>query len=208
MSTFEIQIQDRATGILGRVAGLSRADLNFAIGAAVQSLFQDHFRALPPNKNHFPTTHFWRRAAASTTWQATGDGVAVRVSQEGVLYQWLGGDVQPSRVYLTIPAIGPAYGHSAREFNLRFAIVPDGNGFLRPALVARPTLSALVAHASRSATGGPKPANSNSQATVFYWLVRHVHKNPNPKVMPPADEIAKTVSAAAKSFIASLRRGN
>jgi hypothetical protein len=224
MTALQISIHDHVSPALGRlIAGLAPANLHPAIGPAVQRLFQDHFLALPKNKNNFPTTQFWPRAASHTTWQSAAAGVTIRVDQEGVLYQWLGGEIESSQTCLTIPATAAAYGHSAREFNLTFAIVTDDSGFLRPALVARNTVPSLVAHSARpkpshpvkkskllgrgvsqlarppKATGGP------NEPIVFYWLVRQVEKGPNSKVIPTNDEIIKTIAHIVEIKVDAVR---
>src|ERR1700722_16827224 len=91
---------------------------NAAMGRAVLALFIRHFLALPPNKRGLPTTHFWRRAANATTFEASPDSVRISVNQTGVMQRFLGGDIAPVRVkFLTIPAIAETYGHRAGDFS-------------------------------------------------------------------------------------------
>ena len=62
-----LDISDQITPANNRLReGLSPARLNPPIGAAVKKTFQNHFLSLGPNRNHFPTTHFWPRAAKAT----------------------------------------------------------------------------------------------------------------------------------------------
>jgi len=205
MPALQIDIRDNVSAALARIKeGLAPPNVNPTIGTAVKKLFQEHFVDLPQNKAGFPTTNFWAGAARSTTWQLVADGVVIRVDQEGVRYQWLGGDIEPSKTYLTIPATDAAYGHRAREFDLQFAIVPDPeSGFLRPALVARRSVASLIQ------AGHGKHVKHTGDVlgqVVFYWLVRHAHKEPNPNVLPSEAEITQTAVDAVNLKIAALWR--
>ncbi len=205
MSAIQIDIRDNVTVALARMqAGLQPPVVNPAIGTAVKKLFQDHFLALPKNKQGFPSTNFWSGAARATTWQLLAAGVIIRVDQQGVGYQLRGGDLKPGagKTYLTIPATAAAYGHRAREFNLKFAIVDD-NGFQRPALVARRSVASLV---TQTQTGKYKHTADAVGEVVFYWLVRSAHKEPNPSVIPSEAEIGSTAATAVQMKIAALLR--
>jgi hypothetical protein len=206
MPAFDIDLRDTVKSALARVSEELRPDrVNPTIGTAVKKLFQDHFLGLPENKSGFPTTNFWPGAARATMWLVQADGVLIRVDQEGVLYQWQGGDIEPSKTYLTIPATPEAYGHRAREFNLQFAIVDDGNGFHRPALIAQRSIASLV---TQTRTGKFKHTADEFAPVVFYWLVRHAHKEPDPDVIPDEQEIAGTITEAIDAKIqAAWRKG-
>lgn len=203
MSEFSISIKDEVTGALARLReGLTPPQVNPTIGTAVKLVFQNHFRTLPENKTGFPTTNFWPGAARATTWQLIADGVTIVVSQEGVAYQWKGGTINPSKTYLTIPATAEAYGHRAREFNLKFAIVEVG-GFHRPALVARRSVASMIA------TGHGKHVKHTGDQlgeVVFYWLVRQAHKAADPSVVPSEDEITAAATAAVDAKVQALWR--
>jgi hypothetical protein len=103
--------------------------------------------------------------------------------------------------YLTIPATEEAYGHTAREFNLKFAIVNDG-GFQRPALVAQRSVAAEV---TQTRAGKYKHTADEIGQVVFYWLVRQVHQEPDPNTIPPEDTIRETIGDTVQGIVDRAR---
>jgi hypothetical protein len=170
------------TSVKGRAA-------NTAMGRAVLILFIRHFLALPPNKRGFPTTHFWRRAANATTFEATPDSVRISVNQTGVRQRFLGGAINPVRAkFLTIPAIAETYGHRAGEFgNLKVV-----KGAFKM-YTGRQVSWALVPN-----DWTPNFWNPCNSSGAFFSLVRHVSQQADPKVLPAYDEIGKTAVQAAR----------
>jgi hypothetical protein len=206
VTTLTIDVTDGITPSLNRLDGaLAPAEVNDSIGTAVKKLFQDHFLQLPPNKAGFPTTNFWPRAARATTYQVLNDGVVIRVDQTGVRQRLLGGAILPGdgKTYLTIPATGAAYGHRAGEFNLKFAIVADDSGFLRPALVA---IRSVASQITRTRTGKYKHTADDLGEVVFYWLVRQVNQKPDSKVIPSQQEITTTATSTVEGIVIRATR--
>lgn len=201
MSAITIDIRDEVTPALAALReSCQPQNVNPAIGTAVKKLFQNHFIGLPSNKQGFPTTNFWADAARSTTWMLLADGVLIRVDKAGVQQRLRGGDIVPGagKTYLTLPATADAYGHRAGEFNLKFAIV-NQDGFQRPALVARRSVAAMV---TQTKTGKFKHTGDEIGEVVFYWLVRHVHQEPNPDVIPSDDEITTAATDTVQDIVA------
>jgi hypothetical protein len=191
MST-TIEVTESAKPALRRLKlGLKHGAANAAIGRAVVKLFRNHFLALPPNKRGMPTTHFWRRAAKATTYQADRDSIHIRINQVGISQRLLGGPVDPVRVdFLTIPAIAETYGHRAGDFsNLK---VERG---LFKMYTGRIVTLALVPKDWK-----PNPLNPGDSSGVFFWLVRHVTQDPDPTVLPSNRQIRHAALKAVKEF--------
>jgi hypothetical protein len=168
---------------------------NAAMGRAVVKLFRRHFLALPPNKRGLPTTHFWRRAAEATTFEATPDSVRIGVNQIGVMQRFLGGDIDPVRgAFLTIPAIAQTYGHRAGDFNGLKVVRGSFEMY-----TGRTVSWALVPNDWKR-----NPSNPGDSSGVFFWLIRHVTQKPDPTVLPAYDEIGKTAVHAAANFFRRL----
>ncbi len=187
---------------------LAPEQLHKVVGNALVDLFQQHIAGLPSNHQGFPSTNFWPAAARSVSWESAGEGVSISVSHPGFQQRLLGGTIRPTqgKKYLTIPAIGAAYGHHAAEFSqLRFRFLTNPMGRLQPALVLIPDAtsraagkSGRTAHA-RAATSGLVP---------YYWLARQAEQAPNPGVVPDDELIAKTANEAVAAAIAQVKGGN
>jgi hypothetical protein len=159
------------------------------IGRNVLKLVRDHFYALPPNDRHFPSTHFWQRAAEATRYEVTPEGVNIRVNQIGIRQRLLGGAITPKRgKFLTIPAIAETYGHSAREFGrLKFVRCPGSTHYS--------TLGLAPESAVADKSGAVDPGS------VYFWLVRSMTQEPDPAVLPSTAEIRATATRAAKAAL-------
>lgn len=197
-----ISITDQITPVLNRLKVGARTQVNPVIGEAVTLLFQKHLRGLPSNKKGYPTTHFWQRAVRATFPTVLADGVMITISQQGIRQRYYGGDIKPGagKSYLTLPANPAAYGHTAREFNLKFAFVDDG-GFQRPALVAQRSVASQV---TQTRNGKFKHTADELGVVVFYWLVRQVHQEPNPDILPDEATISATVVSTVRSVVARV----
>ena len=174
---------------------LTPGQIAASVGEAEAALFQDNFRKNGTNKNHWPTTGFWPRAAGTTSWQATDDGVTISVNQTGVRQRFLGGPIQAKNghKYLTIPACAAAYGKTAGDFSNLKPVPYISNGHLAFALVEADAVSTRRKNKSASsdlAGGG-----------VYFWLVQSVNQAPDPTVLPDESEIRQTASDAIQSLI-------
>jgi len=197
--SYGIEIHDELTPFNEALkAGLQPGSINPPVGAAVVLAFQNHFLELSPNKQGWASTNFWSRCAKATHFNLLAEGVLISVSQVGARQRLEGGDIRPvNHTYLTIPATEAAYGHTAREFKLKFAIVND-NGFQRPALVAQRSVASQV---TKTKTGKYKHTADEVGQVVFYWLVRQVHQEPDPNTIPPEDEIRATIGDTVQGIV-------
>jgi len=129
------------------------------IGAGITRLTKRHLRARDNTHGHkYPEggrrSHFWRKAAQSTTFTADADGITISVTHQGVRLRYAGAPdgIKPVNAKaLAIPASGASYGRSPREFNdLRLVVFKNINR------------AALVQEAKEK--GAPDK--------VLFWLVR------------------------------------
>ena len=176
---------------------LSAEQVSAAVGAAEVNLFQNHLAKNPPNKNHWPTTNFWQRAAQTVTSEATDNGVAINVNQVGVAQRYYGGDIYPrDHLFLTIPARSAAYGRTAGDFS-NLTVTYGRNG-------AFALVESLPGKISAGKKGAQAAEADDAGGGALFWLVRSVRQDPDPTVLPNESEIAQ----AAKAAIASLLKSN
>lgn len=207
---FVISIKDNVTAKVKSIGeALKPSNINPAIGAAEVRLFQEHFAKLPPNKEGFPTQHYWGRAAKSTHYTVLADGVMVSVSTPGINMHATGLPkvIRPiNAANLAIPAVPQAAGKSPREFsNLRVAFYRKGGQLIAFALVEK---------GDASTRGGEHPVrfkgyrgslkNSGLKAragTVIFWLHKEVHPRAYPGVVPDESEMRRTAVIVAEQQI-------
>jgi hypothetical protein len=204
-----VDIRDRATGgIKGLIAGASAGNVNPAIGAAITKLFQDHYLAQPSNKQQWPTTNFWARAARATHWTLLADGVVISTSQQGILQRYYGGEIKPVNAkHLAIPARAEAYGKSPKEFDdLSVAFTNKGG---------KPTPFALVQNVQTPTRIGPKRKDGTREVThgetiggaVYFWLVDSVTQKGDPDIIPSEQEMGDAAEEQVSAAIdRALRR--
>jgi hypothetical protein len=153
----------------------------------VLNVIQKHLSALDqkPNKNHWPKTHFYGKAADKTHVVQKGGVTFVAISQQGFRQRYYGGPIKPVNVKaLTIPLIAAAYGKSARRFDLDF--VPNAKGNRIGFLVRK--------------TGSGKTAKSEA----MYVLVKSVMQEGDPKVIPSDETMASAAVGAVKDLFAAI----
>ena len=191
--TTTIEITENAKPAMERLKLKLRNDAtNPVIGHAVVKLLKQRFLAKPRNWRGFPTTHFWPRAAAATTFQADGESVRISVNQIGVMQRFLGGSIIPTRAkFLTIPAIAEAYGHRAGDFSGLKVARGDFEMYH-----GRRVSLALVAPDWKPNLDDPADTTG-----VYFWLVRAVSQQPDPTVLPDENEITWTALAAIKGSL-------
>ena len=181
-----INIADTATPTLTALQNVMKPRAIAAnIGEAEVLLFQNHFRNAPPNKYGYPSTGFWKGAVRATNYTATDAGVTINVNQVGVRQRYQGGDIYPTggRKYLAIPARAEAYGKAPGEFNnLQLAFRRTGGRVQAFALVEAAATQIKLGRKNKSGQ-----RSYDTQVTgggVYFWLVKHVHQNPDPSVIP------------------------
>lgn len=172
-----------------------------AIGTGVRRDIRTYLRALPANKQGFPSTGFYKTAAESVTApEIEGDKITISITQIGMRQRYLGGPIKPrdGKTYLTIPAQGVAYGQLAPEISgLKFAFVRNDAGYLCPALIADDQgASVSKPRRKKGVRKAPIPAGE-----VLYWLIRGAMQQPDPTVLPTGQEMATAGASALQSLI-------
>ncbi len=195
-----VKITSSPLPVLGPLdSALRSGELYEEIGRDTVELIRENFYSLPSNERGFPTTHFWRRAAETTEYEAGQDAVRISINQVGVRRRLLGGDIDPVRAkFLTIPAIAETYGHRAADFgNLKIVRGPF-----------QMYTGRLVSLALVSADWTRDKSTPFSSAGVYFWLVGRVSQDPNPDVLPSDDEILDAALSAVDRFLANKSRRN
>jgi hypothetical protein len=196
-----IDIRDEVTPILRALTPALRQAMNPAIGAAVATLFKDHFKSLGTNKQNWPSTGFWAAAARSTNYQVTVEEIKINVDKQGVRQRLEGGVIKAQgNGWLTIPARAEAYGKRAREFNnLEAVFFKTPHGFF----------GALVESGSQDVSFGRKKKDGTRTVTpgaergggVMFWLKKSVYQKPNAAVLPDAAQITETATRTAQGIL-------
>jgi len=204
MPTIKI-ISDTATGALSEaMAGFAPARLAGRIGPKLQTLFTDHLRALGPNKQGYPTTHFWEKFARNVRWEAEENGVTVVIPpatvqgrQVGLRQAVFGGPIDPQNVrFLTIPISPTSYGHLPKDFPGLFVVRTTDGAFL-----CQRSDDAAAQKASRTAgqrgQGGTAGSQPQPELIFLFKLRTSVMQAGNIKVLPSDEDILQTAVAAA-----------
>jgi len=151
--------------------------------------------SLGTNKNGWPSTHFWPRAAASMVVQTTDDGVMLSVNQTGVRQRWLGGPISTVQAgALTIPVSPLSYGKTAADFpDLTLIRTPKG-----VYLVQLPGASSTARGLRRNKTRQNRIAGP---PLFLFRLAQSVNQTGNPRVVPTNDEFAEVALGAIKEAL-------
>ena len=200
MITFTVT-DDATPRVRAFQAALRSSALKLAAGNRLRQELRTYLAALPPNKT-FPeaTTGFYQTAADSvTTPQTDGEMLSNSITQPGLLQRYAGGTIKPKNgTYLTIPAQASAYGKLASEFsgNVKFSLVRDEDGSLRPALIA--------ADGSAGTSGVRTPGQKSEPIgpdQVLYWLARSVTQEGDPTVLPPPEDLQNAAMTGMRDYI-------
>ncbi|MFA5263061.1 MAG: hypothetical protein WC378_04495 [Opitutaceae bacterium] len=169
--------------------GVQRPDIRKVMGRAIGGTLRKHFTDLDSaraNELGGKRTHFYAaaRRAVQQPELVGGDGVKVAINQVGIAQRYFGGDIEaPSRGKLTIPVHPEAYGHRAREFSdLHPIYFEDGSGIL------------VRDHTESKGNIGE----------VFYRLVKRVHQEKDPDVLPTEEELQDTALQAGEGHMRTL----
>lgn len=190
--TTTLTIVDDATPPLLRLGRAVRDPaIRKVMGRAVAGLMRKHFTKLDgerANKMGGERTHFYGQARRGVQQPELvgGDGVKVSTNHVGIAQRYFGGDIVPrSAHWLTIPLVPEAYGHRAREFpDLQFVPGEDG----RRAWLVRDT--------------SDQPGGMPDE--FFYLLVRRVHQEPDPTVLPPPPQTQAVALQAGEDHMSLL----
>ena len=201
-----VNVSDAATPAINALAdALDERALAASVGDAEVALFQNHLRGNGTNKNGWPSTAFWSRAAQTVDWTAADTGLAINIRQAGVQQRYAGGDIHPTggHQYLTIPARAEAYGHRAGEFsNLRVAYGRNG-AF---ALVEANATQSSAGRSKKSPGHGAGPHADTVGGGVYFWLVKSVSQAPDPSVLPADEDIAAVARDTINGLMARVSK--
>ena len=164
-------------------------------GRAVANLLKRWYRQRDrdePNKLGGPRTHYWLEVAGSVQAPVVeGDSaVSVTISHPTIAQKIFGGTIRAKRVRnLSIPETPEAYGRTPatyeRETGLRLVFLKQGD-------------NAILA--SRADGQG---------LTVQYLLTPSVRQKPDPRALPPEEQMrAEAIAAADKALERQLQQPN
>lgn len=186
------------------------------VGPRGTRLTQRNFRQLGQNKDGWPSTHFYGRAAEATNWQEGFGFVIIGVNQIGIRQRLMGGPIRPvNKKALAFPAHPDAYGKLPGEFpNLKFGFAEDPRtGKMRPALVAPRSSGSMLEQVTvksgknKGQTKWKKTGDLMSVQALF-WLSYGVNQKPNPKVLPSEEEWARTFDQSVDALLRHPERTN
>jgi hypothetical protein len=187
--SISFEVRDFASPeLLQKMDALSAKEMGHATGQFLAEVWRDWLADLPDNKMGWPSTGFWEKAARSVVWEVSHDGVLLSGDQQGLAQRYYGGDIEPLNEggKLTIPAREEAYGKTASSFNNLKAVYRWVNG--HPEAFALVEADATQIHYGRKLKGGQRDFSTQiSGGLVMFWLVRSVHQEGNPNVVPPLD---------------------
>jgi hypothetical protein len=174
-----IEINDKPVrDLLKKIEQVGPAGRKIAAEEAAKCTRQ-HFAALAGSR-HRPAagmTNFYSRAAKATVGRVQGEQVIVSIDALGLALRRYGGTITPKRTkYLAIPAEdnAAAINNSPRRVpGLHFRRNASGNG-------GRLT----------DATG-----------RVFYWLVKKSVHQPDPSVLPTADDFDRAITPVIQAHL-------
>jgi hypothetical protein len=191
--TITTTVEDLATPMFKRLgAAVQRPDIRKVMGRAMATQLRKHFSRLDSeraNKLGGSRTHFYGQARRGVQQpEITTDGVVVAINNVGIAQRYFGGDIEAAPGgKLTIPVNPAAYGHRAREFSDLHAIYfQDGSGILVK---------------SRTESKG-------NIGEVFYRLVKRVHQEEDPTVLPTEDEMQENAMQAGAGYLDTLKEGS
>lgn len=184
--------------------------VNAVAGRAVYNDLQEFFRIRnqQPNKQGFPKTGFFLKVASGTSFTSDANAADININAQGFAQRLFGGDITPKdgNQFLTVPAIAQAYGTRAREHDLAFARVHfpgDPEGTTRPALVNPNERTKKVGRKRKDGTQREIP-DPRYPTGVWYWLVRRVHQEPDPTVLPTEEHMITVAANAVTSYFAKF----
>lgn len=209
-------LNDLAQAVDALSGAITSDDVKLIMGRAVANTLRDHFVQIAQDSEHHKTARGSGVAPSGVYEEAArgvqqpeleSDGVSVSINQVAIAQRLFGGDIEPvSAKFLAIPARSESYGKRPREFdNLQLILFPSGAA----ALVER---EAGVVRGGRR--GGEKGAGAKKVAgissrrkgdemggLVYFWLVKQVHQEPDPTVLPEESEMLDAAFINAQQFI-------
>lgn len=210
-ASITINITDPATPRLHTLSQLGQ-HIFPRIGAAVSRLAKDHLfeRDQKPNKNGWPSQHFYSAAAKATTFRTDNESVTISINKQGFRLRYEGGTVKPVNVkYLTIPACAEAYGKRALEFGnlvMIFGKTRDGQGIRPVALAAGEGGATRKKFSGRDDSATERKIKGADAGKIMYWLVLSSTQKGDKTILPTEEEIQKCVSGALSDAVNALTK--
>jgi hypothetical protein len=191
MFTPVIQIRDLATPKLKRMvqalSATQRQALMQRLGKELEKQLKAHFakRDAEGNKQGFPPQGFWNKEARDKTQlrSATADRAVVGIDSAKFRFKVTGGTIRPGpgRRLLAIPLRAEVYGK-----------MPRGNYI--PGLFFK-----------KMSGGRMYLAAKDGQALRVYWrLVPSVTQPPDPRALPPVDQLRAALEARAEQEVGRI----
>lgn len=193
-----------AADLLRLEEGLGRGTtLRQQIGGNLQRVTQDALsrKDATPNRLGGIRTNFYGKAAQSTFFSLTGDGIVVTISKEGIRQRIEGGVIRPvNTTWLAIPVVPEAHGKRPREFgNLKFIPIHEA-------------LALLVAKAGgqdgrRAVEKNGKRRNVKSQVDAgetMFVLKKKVTQAGEADILPSDQAYDQAISGAVDDWLATI----
>lgn len=209
---YTVDIRDKVSAALRELqTGLDAGQIAPAIGRAEVILFQKWYLSKPNNKQGFPSTGMWAQFARATNFMVLAAAVLISTNHIAARQRYQGGDIKPTgdRKYLTIPARAEAYGKRAREFDdLKLAFRREGSAVRAWALVTADKTSIDLKKMRQKGATVSDYATREYGGAVMFWLVKIVHQQPDPSVIPPDEMIfAVALETIEAAVLRAFRRG-
>lgn len=203
-------VRDTARPALRELEGaVSPKRIAGELGPRLTKLVQGNFLKQPRNKNDWPTTNFYPRAAKATNWQADDQALHIIVNQIGIRQRFYGGEIKPVNAKaLTFPAAPDAYGKRASEFSnlvIRFILDP-ASGKMRPALVEKPgTVKVKLGRKKKDGSRTSTPVSTSTGLVPLFWLASGALQSPNPAIIPTPEEFGAETDKGIENLLSKLK---
>jgi hypothetical protein len=192
-----VTIKVTATGPLVGPARKKADDLQpmlIVAGRALSNLLKSHYRTRDQkdaNKKGGARSHFWRGVADSVgnAERKSAKAVKVAIAHPAILQKLKGGIIRAKRAKaLTIPMTAEAYGRSAKQFE-------------------RDTGKKLFIFAGGKLSAFLATKNNQGGIDVHYMLTKQVNQAADPKTLPSAADMQRTIREAADEVLKDMLGG-
>jgi hypothetical protein len=176
---------DVTPALQAKLAQLQPRAIAAEVGEALTITTQNHLRANGTNKRGWRSTGFWARAARSTSWTATNDGVTISINQIGVRQRFYGGEIRAVEAkFLTIPISASAYGKTSKDFPDAF-LIRTAKGAYIVRYGGTITATGKLSEKKRTITNyGKKQTKAKATLEFLFKLVRSVNQKEDRTVLP------------------------